>query len=164
MKISSFIKSQMKVRQKDFEEASRILEAELTGTNEDLQYLEAIAHYQWWAGNEEKAILTAKKALLIDPHGFDMAKMLSVIYAERENHDEAIKFVKIAVQNYQPENPYVIPGWVSSCLKLGGKFSARLRQIEKTAEEDLEDPNKGRREWRAWAEEYMSWYDETIGK
>lgn len=164
MKISSFIKSQMNVRRKDYKEASEILEAELTGSSEDLPYLEAIAHYQLWAGNEEKAIITAKKALLIDPKGFDMPKMLSIIYAKRENHEEAIKFVRIAVQNYEPENPYKIPGWVSSGLKLAGKFSTRLKQIEEAAKEDIEDPNKDRREWRAWAKEYMAWYDEAMGE
>jgi len=162
MKFSSFIKSQRMVKRSDYEGAAQILEAELTGTNEDLAYLEAIAHYQLWAGNEEEAILTAKKALLIDHHSFDMPKILSVIYANHENHEEAIKFVKIAVQNYKPESPYAIPGWVMNGLKLGGKFSARLRQIEKAAKEDFEDPNKSRREWRAWAEEYMNWYDEVI--
>ena len=164
MKISSFIKSQMKAGRKDYEGALQILEGELTGTNEDLPYLQMIAHYQLWAGYKEKAVVTAKKALLIDPTGFDMPQMLSVIYAERENHEEAIKFVKIAVQNYKPESAPEIPGWVSSGLKLAGKFSARLRQIEKAAKEDLEDPNKARRDWRAWAEEYMAWYDEAIGK
>jgi len=164
MKVSSFIKSQMNVRRKDYEKASEILEADLTGTNDDLPYLQAIAHYQWWAGNDEKAIITAKKALLIDPKGFDIAKMLSVIYAERENHEEAIKFVRIAVQNFEPENPYKIPRWASSGLKLAGKFSTRFKQIEEAAKEDIEDPNKDRREWRAWAEEYMAWYDEAMGK
>jgi tetratricopeptide (TPR) repeat protein len=164
MKITNFVKSQMKAGRKDYEGALQILEGELTGTNEDLPYLEMIAHYQLWAGNEDKAIVTAKKALLIDPKGFDMPKILSVIYAERENHEKAIKFVRIAVQNYKPGTASEIPGWVSSGLKLAGKFSARLRQIEKAAKEDLEDLNKARREWRAWAEEYMAWYNEATGK
>ena len=154
----------MKAGRKDYEGALQFLEGELTGTNEDLPYLQMIAHYQLWAGNKEKAIVTAKKALLIDPKGFDMPKMLSVIYAERENHEEAIKFVKIAVQNYKPERAYEIPGWLISGLKLTGKFSSRLSQIEKAAKEDFEDPNKARREWRAWAEEYMAWYNEAIEK
>ena len=93
----------MKAGRNDYEEALQILEGELTGTNKDLPYLEMIAHYLWWAGNEEKAIVTAKRALLIDPKGFDMPKMLSLIYAERESHEEAIKFVKVAVQNYKPK-------------------------------------------------------------
>jgi tetratricopeptide (TPR) repeat protein len=163
MKISSFIKSQMKAGRKDYKGASDILEAELTGTSEDLPYLEAIAHYQWWAGHEEKAIVTAKKGLLMDPKGFDMPKMLSVIYAERENHEEAIKFVRIAVHNYKPESVSELPGWVFSGLKLVGKFSARFRHIEKAAKEDLSDLNKSSREWRSWAEEYMEWYNEAMG-
>jgi tetratricopeptide (TPR) repeat protein len=163
MKISSFIKSQMKAGRNDYEGALQLLEGELTGTNEDLPYLEMIAHYHWWAGNEEKAIITAKKALLMDSKGFDMPKILSVIYAKRENHEEAIRFVRIAVQNYKPGNASEIPGWIFSGLKLAGKFSARFRHIEKAAKEDLADPNKTSREWRAWAEEYMAWYDEAMG-
>jgi tetratricopeptide (TPR) repeat protein len=161
MKISSFIKSQLKVSRNDYEGALQILEGELTGTNEDLLCLGMITQYQLWAGNTEKAIGTAKQVLAIDPNNFEMLKMLSLIYAEQENHKDAIEFVKIAIQNYKPEGDPAAPQWMFSTLKLAGKFSSRLKQIEETAREELGDPNKSGREWREWADEYLAWYNEA---
>ena len=84
--------------------------------------------------------------------------MLSEVYAKRENH-EAVKFVKIAVQNYKPvDSKHSL--WFHSALRVASKFSIRLKSIEET----IQDPNKARREWREWADEYLSWYNETMSK
>jgi tetratricopeptide (TPR) repeat protein len=152
------------VSRNDYEGAGRILEGELAGTSEDLPYLEAIAHYYWWGGNEQKAIEMAKKALAIDLNNFEMPKMLSLIYAKLEKHEEAVEFVNIAVQNFKFQDGSVFPRWIPSTLTLASKFSTRLKTLEKYVKEDFRDPNKARREWRTWADEYLAWYEGSINK
>jgi len=160
MWVVSFVKSQRKVARKDYRGAVQVLECELIGTNDDLTYLVMIAQYQLWDGNEEKAIEAAKKALRIDPNNFEMSKMLSVVYAKHEKHEEAVKLVKIAIQNYKPESCPTPPLWLHSALRAVSRFSTRLNNIE----EAVRDPNKGKRDWRAWADAYLSWYNETMTK
>lgn len=164
MRFTKFLKSQLKVSRNDYEGAGRILEGELDGTNEDLPYLEAIAHYYCWGGNEQKAIEMAKKALAMDLNNFEMPRMLSLIYAKLENHEEAVEFVKIAVQNFKFEDGPAYPRWIPRALTITSKFSTRLKNVEKYIKEDVRDPNKARREWRTWADEYLAWYEEAMSK
>ena len=148
----------------DYEGAIRILEGELTGTADDALYLEMIAHWHWIAGNHEKAIETAKKALSLDPTSFDMPRILSQIYAKREEHEQAAAYVKIGLNNYPAENLQAPPAWAFGVLKFVGKFSARWKRIEEAANEDLKDPDKDRREWNAWAKQYVAWYEASVRK
>ena len=152
------------VGRKDFEGALRILEGELTGTDEDKPYIEMVAHCHLWSGNQEKAIEMAKKALALNPSSFEMPRMLSQIYAEREDHEQAIKYVKNGLSNYPSEDLPAPPKWAFSLLKLAGIFSARWKRVEEATKEDLRDPDKDRREWQAWAKDYLAWYDESLKK
>jgi tetratricopeptide (TPR) repeat protein len=152
------------VGRKDYEGALRILEGELTGTDDDKPYIEMVAHCHLWSGNKEKAIETAKKALALNPASFEMPRMLSQIYAEREDHEQAIKYVKNGLINYPSEDLPAPPKWAFSLLKLAGKFSARWKHVEEATKEDFRDQDKARREWQVWAIEYLAWYDEALKK
>jgi tetratricopeptide (TPR) repeat protein len=168
MNAARFLMIQMKVAPlvglRDFKGALRILEGELTGTDEDTPYLEIVAHCHLEAGNQEMAIETAKKALTLNPTNFEMPRMLSQIYAESEAHEQAVTYVKIGVCNYPSDALPVLPIWAFGVLKLAGKFSARLKRVEEATKDDLRDSDKGRRDWQSWAKEYLAWYDEILKK
>lgn len=168
MGTASFLKIQMKVApligRRDFDGAVKVLEGELDGTSEDIPYLEMIAQCHWEAGSEEKAIETAKKALALDPSNFEMPMMLSQIFAEHEDHEQAINYVKIGLNNFPSEPIPAPPSWAFSALKLAGKFSARWKRIHEAANQDLQDPDKDRREWQSWAHEYQTWYEDAMKK
>jgi len=152
------------IGRKDYGSAVQILEGELTGTSEDIPYLEIIAHCHWQAGSEDKAIETAKKALALDPKNFEMPRMLSQILAEHEDHEQAIEYVKIGLNNFPSDPLPAPPSWVFSTLKFAGKFSARWKRIHEAANEDLQDPDKARRVWQSWAHEYLAWYEDAMRK
>jgi tetratricopeptide (TPR) repeat protein len=166
MNIAKSLKTQMRVApligRKDYEGALRILEGEITGTAEDMLYLEIIVFCHLETGNQEKAIETAKKALALNPTSFEMPKMLSQLFAEREDHEQAVKYVKIGLSNYPTEVPPVPPNWACGLLKLAGKFSPRWKRVEEATKDDFRDPDKDRREWQVWAQEYLTWYDEFL--
>ncbi len=168
MTVARSLKTQMKVAplvgRRDFEGALRILEGEITGTAEDKLYLEMIALCHLEAGNQEKAIEAAKKALELNPSSFEMPRMLSQIFAEREDHEQAAEYVRIGLSNYPAEDLPTLPKWSFALLKLAGKFSARWKRVEEAAKEDLRDPEKDRRDWQAWAKEYLAWHGEALKK
>lgn len=107
MNTARLLITQMKVApligRRDYDGAVRVLEGELTGTSEDIPYLELIAHCQWQAGSEEGAIETAKMALAHDPKNFETPKMLSQIFAEHEDHEQAIEYAKMGLKNFPSE-------------------------------------------------------------
>ena len=166
MNTARLLKTQIKVApligRRDFDTAVQVLEGELTGTSEDILHLELIAQYHWQAGNEQKAIETAKKALALDPKSFEMSRMLSQIFAEHEDHEKAIQYVKIGLNNFPSEPLPAPPSWTFSVLNLAGKFSARWKRVHEAANEDLQDPDKDRREWQSWAYEYLAWYADAM--
>jgi tetratricopeptide (TPR) repeat protein len=168
MRTVRFFKTQMKVApligRRDFDAAVQVLEGELTGATEDILHLELIAQCHWQAGNEEKAIETAKKALALDPKNFEMPRMLSQIFAEHEDYEQAIAYVKIGLNNFPSEPLTAPPSWAFSALKLAGKVSAKWKRVEEAAIEDLKDPDKERREWRSWANEYLAWCEDAMKK
>lgn len=168
MSTARFLKTQMKIApligRRDYDGAVQVLKGELDGTSEDTPYLEMIAHCFWQAGSEEKAIETAKKALDLDPKNFEMPRMLSQIFAEHENHEEAIEYVKIGLNNFPSEPLTAPPSWAFSALKLAGKFSTKWKRVEQAAIEDLQAPDKDRRTWRSWANEYLAWYEDAMKK
>lgn len=123
-----------------------------------------IAQCHWEAGSEEKGIETAKKALALDPKNFEMPRMLSQIFAEHEDHEQAINYVKIGLNNFPSEPIPAPPSWAFRALKLAGKFSAQWKRIHEAANQDLKDPDKERREWQSWAHEYQTWYEDAMKK
>jgi len=150
------------VGRRDYDGALRILEDELAGTTEDIPYLEMIAHCYWQGGKDEKAIETARKALVLDSNNFEMAMMLSRIYAAHEDHKQAIAYARMALTNYPSETLPTPPAWAFGALKLAGKFSAGWKRVEEVANEDLRDPEKARRDWRSWANEYLASHGENL--
>lgn len=150
------------IGQGDYSAALRILENELNKTPEKIPYLEMIAQCQWQSGNEEKAIETAKKALALDPMNFEMPRMLSQIFAEHEDHEQAVQYVKVGLSNFPSEPFPPPPSFLFSALKLAGKLSARWKRVQEAAEQDLRDPGKDSREWQSWANEYLEWHEETV--
>lgn len=168
MSTARFLKTQMKVApligRGDYDGAVRVLEGELAGTPEDIPYLELIAQFHLQAGSEGKAIEAAKKVVALDSENFEMPRMLSQIFAEHEDHEQAVDYVKIGLKNFPSELTPTPPSWAFSALKLAGKFSARWKRIHQAAIEDLQDPNKDKKEWQAWAKEYLEWYEANFKK
>jgi tetratricopeptide (TPR) repeat protein len=168
MTVARSLKTQMKVAplvgRRDFEGALRILEGEITGTAEDKLYLEMIALCHLEAGNKEKAIEAARKALELNPTSFEIPRMLSQIFAEREDHEQTIEYVRIGLSNYPSEDLPTPPKWAFGLLKLAGKFSTRWKHVEEATKEDLRDPGKDRRDWQTWAKDYLAWYNEALKK
>ena len=138
----------------------QVLEGALTDTSEDLPYLELLAHCHWHQGDEEKAIETARRALAFDPGKFEMPRMLSQVLAERENHEEAVKFVKIAHKNFPSEPLAAPPSWALTGLKIASKISERCKHAHRSATEELRDADASLLEWQTWANEYLERYEE----
>lgn len=165
MRIEKFLKLQMKVApllgRRDYGGAVQVFEGALTDTSEDLPFLELLAHCHWHQGDEEKAIETARRALAFDPESFEMPRMLSQILAERENHEEAVKFIKIALKNFPSEPLAVPPSLALAALKIAGKISERCRHAHKSATNELRDADASLLEWQTWANEYLEWYEEA---
>jgi tetratricopeptide (TPR) repeat protein len=149
------------IGREDYAGAVQVLEGALTDTSEDLPYLELLAHCHWHQGDEEKAIETARMAINLNPDSFEMPRMLSQILAERENHEEAVKFVKIALKNFPSEPLAAPPSWALTALKIAGKISDRCKHAHKSATEEVRDADASLLEWQAWAKEYLEWYEEA---
>jgi len=168
MNTARFLKTQMKVApligRRDYDKALRILEGELAGTSDDAAYLEMIANCHLWTGNEEKAIETAKKVMVLDPNNFEMPRMLSQIFVNRGDHEQAAVYVRNGVDNFPSEPTPPPPSWMLSVLRLAARFSARWKRIEETTNKELREPDKDRREWRAWANDYLTWYENEMKK
>lgn len=168
MNTARFLKTQMKIApligRRDYDEALRILEGELTGTADDAAYLEMIAHCHSQTGNEEKAIETAIKVMALDPNNFEMPRMLSQIFVDNGDHEQAVVYVRIGLNNFPSEPTPAPPSWALSALKLAGKFSARWKRVEEATNKELREPDKDRREWQAWANDYLEWYETVLKK
>ncbi len=166
MSVVSFAKTQMEVGRcigrKDFDAAIRILEGSLSHDPTDIPSLEMIALCHRWSHRNDMAIAAANQALAYDSKNFDAIRLLAEIYAERNEHETAVRFVRLGLESY-PESLPPLPKIFFRVLHLFAAVLPRLRRIEEAARRDLGDRNKDNREWYSWAKQYLAWYDTASG-
>jgi tetratricopeptide (TPR) repeat protein len=162
MQIMNFAKVQIEVGRcvgrKDFDGAIRVLESSLSNSSNDVHSLVMIAMCHRWSNRSDEAIVMAQRALAYDPKSFEAFQLLSEIYAERKEHETAAQFTRLGLDNF-PEPTPSVPKFFFWVLRIGALVIPRLKRVEKSAREDLADPNKGVREWHSWAKQYLAWYD-----
>jgi len=166
MSVVAFAKTQMEVARrigrKDFDGAIRVLEGSLSHKPTDIPFLEVIALCHRWSHRNDMAIAAAQQALAYDANNFGAVRLLSEIYAERNEHDTAARFVRLGLESY-PEPLPPMPKIFFWILRLAAIVFPRLTRIEESAKRDLGDRNKDIREWYAWAKQYLAWYDTASG-
>src|SRR5712692_1199648 len=166
MHFATFLKVQFQVARrvgrKDYDGAIHGLERALSGSKNDTPYLELIAQCHHWAGRDEMAIASAKKALDIDPMSFGAVKFLSEIHARRTEHELAAQYVRRGLENF-PEPLPTMPRVFFGILRLASFAFPRVKAVEKKAKENISDPNRNNNEWYAWAKQYLAWYDQGHG-
>lgn len=166
MFVVAFAKTQMEVARhigrKDFDGAIRVLEGSLSHTPADIPFLEMIALCHRWSHRNDMAIAAAQQALAYDTNNFAAVRLLSEIYAERNEHDTAARFVRLGLESY-PEPLPPMPKIFFWVLRLAAMVSPRLARIEEGANRDLGEQNKDNREWYAWAKQYLAWYETVSG-
>lgn len=116
-----------------------------------------------WSHRNDMAIAAARQALAYEPTDFGPIRLLSEIHAERKEHDTAVQFVRLGLENY-PEPLQAPPRFLFWVLRSAAVFFPRLRRVEEAATRDLGDPGKDNEEWYSWAKQYLAWYDSTFGK
>jgi tetratricopeptide (TPR) repeat protein len=166
MGIAALMKTQWQaarlVGKKDYDGAIRLVESALSGSAEDASLLVLVAHCHYWAKREDMALISAQKALLLDPRSFEANKFLSGVYASREEYERAARHAKDGLENY-PEPLPSVPKVFLLVVRVASALFPRLRRIDQTAQQDLADPNKDNKRWYAWATEYLRWYDAAHG-
>jgi tetratricopeptide (TPR) repeat protein len=150
------------VGRNDFDGAVRLLEEALAGSpNADDMTMLATCHR--WAGRPEMAIQTAERALDLDATSFNAIQLLSELHAERKDYATAARFARLGLEQF-PEplaaSPRVFQ-WVLSAMVA---LVPRMREIEASTRQTLDDPSASSRKWYEWATAYLAWYDQTCAK
>jgi tetratricopeptide (TPR) repeat protein len=155
-----FFRAAAYIGRKDYDEAIEIMSKSLVGSKQDVGALEMIAKCHHWAERDDLAIETAKKALVYDPTSFDAIQVLSTIFALHSDRDNAATYIRVGLNNVSDPIPE-IPRSSFCRLRFLGKISPCLKRLSEQAEKDLGNLNQSREEWKAWAENYLAWYDAT---
>ena len=142
----------------EFDGAIEVLAEGLDESDNDDDQLALIAQCHLWAKRDDEAVLFAIKALDINPKSFLPHSLLGRIYAERGEHQNAQRHLRLGLANY-PEPVPTPPDITFRGLRMLGSFSPRLRNMSKIWEEGLKDPNQPNTEWRDWAVEYLQWFE-----
>ena len=101
-------------------------------------------------------------ALRCDSDDFDALRMLAEIYANRNEHDKAVDFVRRGLANH-PKPSAPLPRVAKALRIVAPLLPKRLRRAIETDLTIFEDPGANDRKWFAWAKEYLAWYDGTKG-
>jgi len=146
------------IGRKEFPAAIRMLEEHLIDDPSDLFSLMMLAECYHWSGSDDKAIQTASRILQYDANDFSGLRLLSEIYARREEKDRAAEFVRRALENFPQPIPHP-PRMLISVAKFFARILPPLRHMQAR---DF-DPNTSDREWFDWAKRYLAWYDGATG-
>src|SRR6266550_6313708 len=160
--VSPMFRVAKSMRRKDFPAAIRMLEEHLIGEPSDVFSLLMLAECYRWSGFDDKAIQTASRILQYDANDFSGLRLLSEIYARREEKDRAAEFVRRALENYPQPTPHT-PHMLISVAKFLARVLPPLRHMQARDFAVLEDPNTSDREWFDWAKRYLAWYDGATG-
>jgi tetratricopeptide (TPR) repeat protein len=115
-----------------------------------------------WSGSDDMAIEAASRILQYDANDFAGLKLLSEIYAERDESERAAEFVRRALDNY-PKSLPPAPRKLISVTRFLARILPPLRRLGPKDFAVLEDPNATNRVWFEWAKQYLAWYDAATG-
>jgi tetratricopeptide (TPR) repeat protein len=148
------------IGRRDFDKAIEYLRSNLKGKASDLSSLEMIAHCHYWAGKPDDAIKAGHEALKCDSRSFDMHVMLSQLYAERAEHENAAIHARKGLESY-PEPLPKLPNFIVTADKLLRHFFPQLGAYG--PDEALKRIEAEHANWFDWAKKYLAWYDSTYG-
>ena len=100
--------------------------------------------------------------LRLDATAFAPLKILSEIYAERDQPEVTVSFLRRALESYPPPIEPIAPRPVTLAKGIVRILSPR-RPVTDDEFGMLEDPNVNDRKWYAWAMEYLAWYEGLSG-
>jgi tetratricopeptide (TPR) repeat protein len=151
------------IGRRDYSGAIRYLDDYLLKFPDDVVGRTFLAQCHLWAGSRQSAIDAALTALKLRPNDFDALRLLSEIYAEANEYDQAAAMIRRGLENYPEPTKGISPGVARVLRLILPLLSQRLRsRIEKDLPL-LQDPNVTTRRWYSWANEYLRWYDEQTG-
>jgi tetratricopeptide (TPR) repeat protein len=153
MQLVAFAKTQVAVGRcigrKDYDGAISVLENSLSNTDADAPSLLMIALCHRWSNRNDDAITMAQRALSHDSRNFEAYRLLADIYTERKQHEMAVRFVRLGLENFpEPSTPPKFFFWL---LRFGAFFLPRLKRMEETARTELTHSNSETRDWYTWA-------------
>lgn len=166
MRLASFAKTQLKlarcIGRKDYDGAIRVLESSLSNTDEDAPSLVMVARCHRWSKRDDDAIGVAQGALSCDAGNFEAYRLLADIHAEREEHETAVRFVRLGLDNF-PEPTPPVPKYIFWILRVSALVIPRFKRAEEKTRRELADIDSETRDWYAWAKQYLAWYGSQFG-
>lgn len=161
MSVTGSVKSDFKVAvltgAGKIEEAILELKKSLTGTGDDVYILSLIADFYYHSDRPKKAIEYADKVIAIDEKNFDANALLAMIYANLKDHEFALCYIRVALENF-PEPMPAPPKFMLRIVSLVGFIFGKPKHWAKKLEAEASNPNRSRQEWLDWATKYMRWY------
>ena len=157
------IKLSTYVGRHDFLGAIRYLNEYLAKYPDDVGGWTFLAQCHAWAGSRSLAIDASLAALRVSPNEFDALRMLSEMYAEANECDQAVAFIRRALEHFPRPTTGISPRAVRAFRVIAPVLPKRLRASIEADLRKLQDPNDGNRRWYAWAKEYLRWYDQQMG-
>ncbi len=148
------------IGREDYDGAIDLLRAHLKGNASDQPSLELIALAHYFADRADQAIAAGEEALAYDSASFQMHMLLALWLAEKDEHAEAARHARQALEN-DPEPIPEPPRFLINAIKCLGRIFPRLRRVDPDAA--LQRLEAQHAEWRDWAERYLDWYDLTYG-
>ena len=128
----------------------------LKNSKDDAASFVMIARCHSWADRPDIAEESAKQALSHDPRNFAAIQLLTGILVNRSDHEQAVKYVRLALENFPAPSPPV-PGFYIWLARALSRVVPRLNGAENT----LRDLDRTNRDWYEWAKSYLAWYDQT---
>ena len=147
----------------DFPNAIRYLQTYLGMHPQELHGWTFLAQCQRWAGSDAEAIESATQALQLNPTDFAALRMLSEIYATRNDEEKAVTFIRRGLENFPEPLPPVPPALIKAFRFVAPVLPKRLAAAVELDIPGFEDRGAGDRKWFNWAKEYLAWYEGETG-
>ncbi len=145
----------------DFATAIRYLKGGIAANGENAYDLGMLAHCHNWMGSDQEALDYGMRALAHDPCDLSMLRLVTHIYRDRGEEEQAYLYVCRALEN-PPEPIEDIPRYLMAVWRL---LSILIPRLKKKADPDkaLHNYYKKEQGWQAWAEEWKEWYENRYG-
>jgi tetratricopeptide (TPR) repeat protein len=110
----------------------------------------------------DKAIEVAERVLHVNPHDFTLLKMVSETLAQRGDHERAVAYVRLGLENY-PEDIAPMPPFLTKLARVTMRILGPRRKLSAQELAPWESVNADNRAWFQWAKEYLAWFDGSTG-